>query len=78
MTTTEGMEMKYTVVNNEDIEKYLHPNLQRELNRLLGYVSGNKEAFEGKKVENTYLVINTDEPYVNEITEIMKKNGHWG
>lgn len=25
-----------------------------------------------------YLVINTDEPYINEIIEILKKNNHWG
>jgi hypothetical protein len=29
------------------------------------------------KKENTYLVINTDEPYADEIIEILKKNGHW-
>lgn len=32
----------------------------------------------GKPTDNSYVVVNTDEPYVDNIIEIMKKNGHWG
>ena len=31
---------------------------------------------QGKK-QNYYLVINKDEPYVNEVIAIMDKHGHW-
>lgn len=27
---------------------------------------------------NTYIVINTDEPYAPEVVEILKRYGHWG
>jgi len=30
-----------------------------------------------EKRQNEYLVINTDEPYAEEIIEILKRNGHW-
>lgn len=32
----------------------------------------------GGNNEKTYIVINTDEPYADEIIEIMKRYGHWG
>jgi len=32
----------------------------------------------GKITPATYLVINTDEPYADEIIEIMKRYVHWG
>lgn len=31
----------------------------------------------GKNPDPTYVVINKDEPYIDEVTEIMKRNGHW-
>jgi len=32
----------------------------------------------GKPSDNFYLVVNTDEPYAEQIIEIMKANGHYG
>ncbi|WP_339314624.1 hypothetical protein [Paenibacillus sp. FSL R10-2734] len=28
--------------------------------------------------ENVYVVINVDEPYIDEIIDTMAVNGHWG
>jgi hypothetical protein len=33
---------------------------------------------DGKNPNNKYLVINVDEPYADEVIEILKRNGHWG
>jgi hypothetical protein len=77
MADITGIETKFTVLKNGDIEKYLHPNLQTELKRLIAYVEGNKAVVENKE-PHTYLVINTDEPYADEVIEIMKRHGHWG
>lgn len=33
---------------------------------------------DGTPTDHEYLVINTDEPYIQDIIEIMKKNGQWG
>lgn len=31
-----------------------------------------------KKEPHTYLVINRDEHYADEVIEILKRHGHWG
>ncbi len=33
---------------------------------------------QGKSPVNQYLVINTDEPYADEVIDILKHHGHWG
>ena len=48
----------------------------KDLNAIGHKISTTREKL-GKK-ENTYLVINTDEDYAEEIADILKKNGHWG
>ncbi|MDR9857855.1 hypothetical protein RJP21_30130 [Paenibacillus sp. VCA1] len=70
-----GMQMKFTVLKNDDILN-LDPDSLSALDRVVGEIMDNRKA-EGKK-SNTYLVINTDEPYAAEIIEIMKRHGHWG
>lgn len=72
----EGMENKFIVLKREDVDKFL----DYEDKAYLGYAHDKVEtgrALEGKK-SNTYIVINTDEPYIEEVIEILKKNGHWG
>ena len=71
----EGMQMKFTVLKNDDILN-LEPDSLSALDRVVGEIMDNRKA-EGKK-SNTYLVINTDEPYAAEVIEIMKSHGHWG
>lgn len=33
---------------------------------------------EGKEPYPEYIVINTDEPYIQEIIDVLKKHNHWG
>lgn len=68
---------KYLVIKRQDIEECLHPVVIEELDRIIDALNTIK-GFHGKKTDNKYLVINTDEPYAPEIVEIMKRNGHWG
>ncbi len=72
-----GMEIKFTVVKNEDVEKHLDDSDKSELSRILWKIEQGRYE-EGKEATNTYLVINVDEPYTHEIINIMKANGHWG
>lgn len=72
-----GMEMKFTVIKNEDVEKYLNGNDKSELSRLLWKIEQGRYE-EGKEATNTYLTINTDEPYISEIIDILKANRQWG
>lgn len=79
-TVLEGKERRYTIINHKDLEKYVDVFTQNELAISLDNVQGNIEhgrGKDGKKPYNTYIVINTDEPYVDEIIEIMKRHGHW-
>lgn len=79
-TVLEGLEQKYTVLKIEDINKYLDVftanELAIELDRASSLIEHGREK-EGKKPYNSYIVINTDEPYINEIIEIMKRHGHF-
>ena len=77
MANLEDMQMKYTVIKNDDLDTYLDSNEQNSFYYLVEDRIEWTKKKEGKK-ENTYLVINTDEPYADEIIEIMKRHGHWG
>jgi hypothetical protein len=68
---------KFTVIKNEDIKKYLTDIQENELEGVLVTIE-NGRVGESKKANNTYLVINTDEPYAEEVIAILKQNGHWG
>lgn len=78
MANLEGMEHKFTVIKNEDLDKYLHPEMKSAFLEIAEKVEMNKYVDQNFKKPHTYLVINTDEPYADEVIEIMKKHGHWG
>lgn len=77
MANTDDMRMKFTVIKNDDIEEYLHPIKQQRLFDLLKDINDGR-VLDLKKPNHKYLVINTDEPYADEIINILKRNGHWG
>lgn len=70
------MKITHRVIKEEDIKKYLNTKAQQGLNYIISIISMGRE-FDGKPMNNEYLVINRDEPYAEEIIEILKKNGHW-
>jgi hypothetical protein len=69
------MNIKYIVVKFSDVNHLTTSEISQLRNLLEKIEDGRKS--EGKE-RNTYLVINTDEPYADEIVEILKENGHWG
>ncbi|WP_163855767.1 YopX family protein [Paenibacillus elgii] len=75
MANTNGMEQKFVVFNVEDISA-IGKNAVQPLLKVQEEVANYRSA-QGKN-ENTYLVINVDEPYADEVIEIMKRHGHWG
>jgi hypothetical protein len=78
MANLEGMAMKFTVIKNSDMQAIVsnYPGLEYDLKLFFKYLAQLRK-FEGKK-ENKYLVINTDEPYADEVIEILKRHRHWG
>lgn len=71
------MKKKFMVVKQEDIMHHLNNIDRKELVRLLSKIETGRR-LSGKENGHTYLVVNTDEPYADEIIEIMKANGHYG
>jgi hypothetical protein len=79
-TVLEGRERRYTIINEKDLNKYVNEDERDDLNRELSYVQRKIEEAreeEGKKPYNSYIIINTDEPYILEIIEVMKRHGHF-
>lgn len=79
-TVLEGKERQYTIINERDVDKYLSIGEQQDLAIVLDRILGNIEhgrGKEGKNPHNSYIVINTDEPYIDEIVEVMKRHGHF-
>lgn len=68
---------KFTVIKNDDIEKYVFGTEKVMLQSVCEQIAIGRVS-DGRKVNNTYLVINTDEPYAEEVIAILKRNGHWG
>jgi hypothetical protein len=73
------MHLKYVVLKKQDLHEALDGEINEDLrdsfNTTLDMVKMYRDSL--NKKENTYLVINTDEPYADEVIEILKKNGHW-
>jgi hypothetical protein len=79
-TVLEGKARKYTILSHKDLNKYIDIFTQNEmwiiLDRILGEIEDGREK-DGKKPFNSYITINTDEPFINEIIDVMKKHGSW-
>ena len=75
MGVFDGIDRKFTVLKNEDVEKYLNEADRSELSRIL-WKMDELRLRENKSI-NVYLVVNIDEPYAPDVVEVMKANGHW-
>ena len=74
-----GAQKKFIVFNINDLNNLSEQEREfamKSFNTISGFICSNRN-LAGKKTDNEYLVINTDEPYVNEIVITLKKNGHW-
>ncbi|KWX71599.1 hypothetical protein AMQ84_27135 [Paenibacillus riograndensis] len=75
MANLQGMDKKFFIAKKADVD-----NLDESNRHLFRYILNEifkRRQAAGKK-ENTYIMINTDEPYADEVIEILKRNGHWG
>lgn len=80
-TVKEGMERRFTIINEKDYQRYVpvqaRESFEAALNNVAGWIEDGRQK-EGKHPFNNYVVINLDEPYIDEVIEIMKRHGHWG
>lgn len=65
---------KFIILKTEDIKDHLTFEEQLFLGALIDRINVCRET-EGKTF-NDYVVINRDEPYIDEVTDIMKKHGY--
>lgn len=68
---------KFLVLKSDDIKEHLTDAEKMKFTELVEKICDARHKG-GKSWSNLYFVINTDETYAEEITEILKKNGHWG
>lgn len=76
MADISGAANKFTVIKNEDISR-LAPGYIDLLELILNQITLDRLKH-GKNSTPFYLVVNEDEPYADEVIEIMKRHGHWG
>lgn len=62
---------KFVVFKIEDAEKYLNMGEHNKIVELLGKIAQGRIQ-DGKKANNQYLVINTDEPYAESVFEVIQ------
>ncbi|MEK4684785.1 hypothetical protein NSQ76_03415 [Bacillus sp. FSL M8-0256] len=69
--------MKFSVINLKDFSSYVPKDIEQgflnELSKVLKSIEEGRQK-DGKKPFNNYLVINQDEPYIEEVFEVLKKN----
>jgi len=75
MVNLDGFKEKFIVIKKEYLDT---ENGQRLADALCEHVEHQRFLKTGKAEPAKYLVINVDEPYADEVIEILKRNGHWG
>lgn len=75
-----SQQYKYQLIKISDAAKYLESAefvaMFDAIEPFLKKIEEGRE-LEGKPRGNDYIVINKDEPYINDIIAILAKNGHW-
>lgn len=62
----------HIVIKREDIFKYLTDNQIKYLDAVLNTIADGRKK-DGKKTDNSYYICNTDEPYADEVLEVILK-----
>ena len=62
----------HIVIKREDIFKYLTDSQIKDLDVILNTIADGRKK-DGKKPNNSYYVCNTDEPYAEEVLEVILK-----
>jgi hypothetical protein len=69
-----ALTQKYVVIKIDDLKKYVKSPFKIAMldNDLQDITAGRKA--DGKKPHNEYIIINTDEPYAQEVADIIKRH----
>ncbi|MEZ2459324.1 hypothetical protein ACBR55_12155 [Salinicoccus roseus] len=67
----------FTLIKHPDFRKYCDDTDLENLELMMHKIQIGRMS-DGKNPSNGYIAINYDEPYAEEVIEIMKRHGHWG
>ena len=70
------MKITHTVFKNSDIVAACSPARIKTIELIASDV-GNYRFNTGRVPNPNYIVINMDEPYIDEIIAVLKQHGHW-
>lgn len=68
--------LTHIVVKTSDLNKYIDPMAMENFSAVVSRVASSR-FYDEKVASPEYIVINTDEPYIDEIVEVLKKHGCW-
>lgn len=71
------MRITHTVFKNEDLFRYLDAEEYKSIVSI-GEKINQGRFKDGRTTDNTYIVVNTDETYIDEIIEVLKLHNAWG
>lgn len=64
---------KFTVIKNENIDKYLAEEDAKEIKALIKRLCISRRCNSGKRKDNSYFVVNQDEPYADLVKKLILK-----
>ncbi len=65
-------EDKYLVLKREDIERFLGEVDKKSLLEMCDCINANRHFY--RKKDNSYIVVNEDEPYAEQVWQLIQKH----
>lgn len=63
----------HIIIKNEDIESYLSEEQKMQLENIICTIGAGR-ILDNKNGYNTYYICNTDEPYANDVLQVILQN----
>lgn len=71
------MRMSHIVIKKDDLTKYLNSKEYNALSEVLCKINQGR-SLDKRPTDHRYIIVNMDEPYVDEVISVLEKHGHWG
>ncbi len=71
------MKMSHIVIKKDDLTKYLNSQEYNALSEVLCKINQGR-SLDKRPTDHRYIILNMDEPFVDEVISVLEKHGHWG
>lgn len=71
------MKMSHIVIKKDDLTKYLNSQEYNALSEVLCKINQGR-SLDKRPTDHRYIIVNMDEPFVDEVISVLEKHGHWG